>query len=599
MSDPSRRPAAFRLAIRSYAAQMRRDARVSIPGLLFPGLGSIFTWYLPPLVVARMLSRFVDGGQLELGDMTPYLVTFVAVWLTGEAIWRVGIHFINRTCVRGATELYESGMDALFEKDVSFFHDNFAGSLTKKVIAYSQSYMNLLDTLCFWVAPSLVPLAFVSVVLWRYSPWLCLTLVVMVGLTGLAVAPLIRRRKAMVDAREAASNEVAGHVADVISNMEAVRLFAREREEAAAHSRNVAIWSGLALRSWDYQNRRIDVTTSPMYVLTNLLGLVLAVALSDGRNAATFEAVFVAFAYYSRFTQIVWDFNHIYRSVETELSAAAQFTELLLDEPIVNDPEEPETPAFRDGSIAFDGVNFAYPKRRDEPLFRSLDLFIPSGQRVGLVGRSGGGKSTLTKLLLRMMDVDGGAIRVGGQDIARVRQADIRGQIAYVPQDPVMFHRSLRANIAFGRLDASDEEIHAAAVAAHAAEFIDGLPEGYDTLVGERGIKLSGGQRQRLAIARALLRHAPILVLDEATSSLDSESEALIQQALLTLMRGRTTLVIAHRLSTIRMMDRLIVLEHGEVVEDGSHDELLAADGFYASLWARQSGAFLPDAMLT
>jgi ATP-binding cassette subfamily B protein len=209
------------------------------------------------------------------------------------------------------------------------------------------------------------------------------------------------------------------------------------------------------------------------------------------------------------------------------------------------------------------------------------------------VGRSGGGKTSITRLLLRMMDVDGGRIRVGGQDITTLSQADLRGLIAYVPQDPVMFHRTLRENIAFGRPGATEAEIRDAAAAAHVLEFVDGLPDGFDTLVGERGVKLSGGQRQRVAIARAILRDAPILLLDEATSALDSESEARIQEAVWTLMADRTAIVVAHRLSTVAGMDRLVVLDRGAVIEEGSHAALLARGGHYADLWSRQSGGFL------
>lgn len=305
--------------------------------------------------------------------------------------------------------------------------------------------------------------------------------------------------------------------------------------------------------------------------------------------------MFVTFVYYSRVTQVVWQFNQIYRTIETQLSTAAQFTELLLDPPLVTDPSTPAAPAFTDAGVEFRKVWFSYPGSA-RPLFRDLDLRVETGEKVGVVGRSGAGKSTLTRLLLRQVDVDAGAILIGGLAISSLRQADARAQIAYVPQEPLMFHRSLRDNIAFGRLDATEEEIRAPARASHAADFIEVLPERYDTLVGERGIKLSGGQRQRVAIARALLRHAPILVLDEATSSLDSESEALIQHALLTLMEGRTTIVIAHRLSTVQAMDRLIVLHEGEVVQDGSHEELLEVGGLYADLWRKQSGGFLGGA---
>jgi ATP-binding cassette subfamily B protein len=405
------------------------------------------------------------------------------------------------------------------------------------------------------------------------------------------VTPVVIRRQRLVDIREVASNHAAGHVADSLSNIDAVRLFSREREEAATHGRNVERWWGLALRSWDYQNQRIDLLTSPLYVATNILGVVLAVTLA-GDDGFSLAAVFVTFAYYTRFSEVMWEFNQIYRNLESHLSTAAQFTELLLDPARVTDADQPDTLRFADSGVAFDGVTFRYPKR-DVALFDDLDLVIEPGQKVGLVGPSGGGKTTLTRLLLRFADIDGGTIRLGGQDISRVRQADLRHQIAYVPQDPLMFHRSLRDNIAFGRLDATDDEIYAAAEAANATGFIEDLPLGYGTLVGERGIKLSGGQRQRLAIARAVLRDAPLLVLDEATSSLDSESEALIQQALLGLMADRTAIVIAHRLSTVRAMDRLVVLDRGRVVEDGTHESLLATGGLYASLWDRQSGGFL------
>ena len=587
----TRRQRAFRLAVRNYLGQIREDRRVTVPALVLPGIGSILVWFCPPLVVAAVLERFDDGERPELGELTPYLVTFAAVWLAGEGVWRVGIHYLNRAAGSGVATLQNRGMEALFDKDLAFFHDNFAGALTKKVVGYGTSYEMFLDALTFHVATSLLPIGFVAVVLWSYSPWIIVALVVMVVLTGAVVTPLILRRQKLVADRETASNDVAAHVADTVTNIDAVRLFSREAEEAATHSRNVERWRSSAVRSWDYQNRRIDLVTSPFFVATNLLGVVLAVLLADG-GRFSLAAVFVTFTYYARCTEIVWQFNQIYRQIESQLSTAAQFTELLLDPPSVTDPAEPVAPRFRDAGIELRDVRFGYPNRSDL-LFDGLDLCIEPGQKVGLVGPSGGGKSTLTRLLLRFADVDGGTIAIGGQDIAHLRQADLRSQIAYVPQDPLMFHRSLRDNIAFGRLDASEAEIRGAADAANAADFIAALPQGYDTLVGERGIKLSGGQRQRLAIARAVLRGAPILILDEATSSLDSESEELIQHALLSVMAERTAVVIAHRLSTVRALDRLVVMVDGMVVEDGTHEALITAGGVYAGLWRKQSGGFL------
>src|SRR6266700_3319221 len=328
-----------------------------------------------------------------------------------------------------------------------------------------------------------------------------------------------------------------------------------------------------------------------MSVLTNVLGLLLAVALGGGKHGI--EAIVVAFTYYSNATRIMFEFNQIYRSMESSLTEAAQFTELLLTPPTVVDPVAPEPLRQKASDVRFERVTFAHAGGL--PLFTGLDLAVPGGTKLGLVGRSGGGKSTLTRLLLRMTDIDDGRILIGGQDISKLRQSDLRSLIAYVPQDPAMFHRTLRDNIAFARPHATDAEIHQAAQAAHVTEFANALPDGFDTMVGERGVKLSGGQRQRVALARAILRDAPILLLDEATSALDSESEGLVQQALWRLMEGRAAFGVAHRLSHGARMDRLNGPDRGRIIEQGTHEELLDLSGTYARLWQHQSGGFLNE----
>ncbi|WP_037868875.1 ABC transporter ATP-binding protein [Streptomyces sp. SPB074] len=579
------------LALRHYGQELGRQWNLALPALLLPSLGNIGTRYLGPLLIAKLAGRIADERGLSLGEATPYIIGFGATLFLAEVLWRVGLHCLNRVEARGMEHLYVRGMDELLAKDPAFFHDNFAGSLTKRVLSYGKRFEDVVDTMMWNVLGNLVPLVFGAVVLWLYEPLLVVGLVVMITITTTAVIPLIRRRQRIVNDREAALARVSGHVADSLTNVETIRAFAAEEREAGEHRARVAESRRLTLLSWDYGNLRVDTLIAPMSVLTNVLGLVLALAFAGG--GAGVEEIVVAFTYFSNASAIMFDFNQIYRRIESSVTEAAQFTELLLEPATVLDPPEPEPLAPKDASVRFEAVHFAHSGTK--PLFRGLDLDVPAGTRIGLVGRSGGGKTTMTRLLLRMSDIDAGRILIGGQDISRLRQRDLRSLIAYVPQEPAMFHRSLRDNIAFARPGATDAEIRAAAGAAHVTEFADQLAEGFDTLVGERGVKLSGGQRQRVALARAILRDAPVLVLDEATSALDSESEILVQDALWRLMEGRTALVVAHRLSTVADMDRLVVLDRGRVVEQGSHEELLASEGTYARLWQHQSGGFLAE----
>ncbi|MFI7027075.1 ABC transporter ATP-binding protein [Microbispora rosea] len=582
------RRSAVLLVLRYYCGELRRQWPVAVPALTLPALGNICLFYLAPLAVAGLVGHLSGGGDGTVGALLPYVLGFGAMLLTGEVLWRVGLHFLNRTDARGIERLGVVGMDELLAKDAAFFHDNFAGSLTKRVIGFSSRFEEFADTLTFSIIAKLVPLTFASVVLWRYHPLLVLVLVGLIIVTGFLVAPLIRRRQALVDRREAARVLVSGHVADVLGNMDTVRSFAAEEREAAEYRARIAEQRRLSLLSWDYGNLKVDTVVAPLSVLTSSVGLLLAVALRGGLGV---EAIVVTFTYYTNAIGIMFEFNQIYRRVESVLTEAAQFTELLLVPPTVVDPVDPQPLRRADASVRFERVRFAHGG--GPLLFDGLDLDIPSGAKIGLVGQSGGGKTTLTRLLLRLMDIDGGRILIGGQDIARLRQADLRSLIAYVPQEPAMFHRSVRDNLAFARPGATEAEILRAARAAHVTEFVESLPDGFDTLVGERGVKLSGGQRQRIALARAILRDAPILLLDEATSALDSESEILVQEALWQLMQDRTALVVAHRLSTVVRMDRLVVLNRGHIVEQGTHSELLEAEGPYARLWHHQSGGFL------
>jgi ATP-binding cassette, subfamily B, bacterial len=579
------------LALRYYGREMARLKRFTVPGMLLPALGNTCISYVAPLIVAQLVGRYAGHGTVTAGAAMPYVLGVAGVLLFAEFVWRIGIHCLNRLDGHGIEHLYVIGMDELLAKDAAFFQDNFAGSLTKRVLSFASRFEDFADSLVFNVVGSLVPLVFASVVLWRFDPLLVAGLLGLIAITGIGIAPLIRRRQRLVDQREEAIARVSGHVADSLMNMETIRAFAAEEREAAEHRSRVAEQRRKSLLSWDYGNLRIDALVAPMSVLTMSLGLLLAVTFGAGTHGI--EAIVVAFTYYANATEIMFEFNQIYRRLESSLTEAAQFTELLLTSPTVVDASTPEPLRPKASDVRFERVTFTHAGGQE--LFTGLDLTVPSGARFGLVGRSGGGKSTLTRLLLRMMDIQEGRILIGGQDISKLRQSDLRSLISYVPQEPAMFHRTLRDNIAFARPDATDAEIYQAAEAAHVTEFADALPDGFGTMVGERGVKLSGGQRQRVALARAILRDAPILLLDEATSALDSESEILIQQALWRLMEGRTALVVAHRLSTVARMDQLIVLDHGQIAEKGTHEELLRLSGTYARLWEHQSGGFLDD----
>jgi ATP-binding cassette subfamily B protein len=339
--------------------------------------------------------------------------------------------------------------------------------------------------------------------------------------------------------------------------------------------------------------RRNELGTGSIQSLLYVASLVVATWLAlSGRVEV--GLVYLILTYTTSLLLRLWELNNVFRNLNRIFGDARDMTEILEIAPEVQDPNAPEAVSMHRGRIDFNRVTFQHAESSKE-IFRNLQLRITPGEKIGLVGPSGSGKTTLTHLLLRLMDIQKGTICIDGQDITKVRQQDLRSRIAYVPQEPLMFHRSIMENIRYGQLDASDEAVLNAAKMANADEFIHTLPKGYDTLVGERGTKLSGGQRQRIAIARAMLKNAPILVLDEATSALDSESEALIQDALWKLMEGRTAIVIAHRLSTIQKMDRILVMERGRIVEQGTHRELLLTQGVYAKLWSHQSGGFIEE----
>ena len=390
-----------------------------------------------------------------------------------------------------------------------------------------------------------------------------------------------------------ASNKLSGQLADVLSNVLAVKSSGAEATEQQLFKKTVNSWRSASL---DTMHGFLKVST--VYSTINMsikIGAIAFAVYAAQHNLVSVAAVYLIITYTSSVAHELWNMNGIMRSYNRIIGDAHEMVEILQTPTTLVDRSDAKLAVTR-GGIVMDNITFTHDEGQGDTLFHDFSLRIQPGEKIGLVGSSGSGKTTLTKLLLRFADIDSGEIAIDAQNITEVTQTSLREQIAYVPQEPLLFHRSVRENIAYGQPDATDAEIERAAKKAGAYDFIIKLQDGFDTMVGERGVKLSGGQRQRIAIARAILKDAPILVLDEATSALDSESEALIQKSLETLMKGRTSIVIAHRLSTIAKLDRIIVLENGHIVEDGSHEQLLAKKrGVYAKLWARQSGGFIEE----
>lgn len=580
----------IRRTAQNYNKEIIKGWKQTAPILLSVVIGTILIFYIPPLIIARLIAA---DTPINLENGWIYLVLFGASWLGGELLWRLAFYIMAKFESNVLKQLYDSALRELIHKDMSFFNDRFAGSITKNVLAYARRFEGYFDTLAFGVFSQVGPIIFGFIVLTFISPLLSLVLLVIVSSVVVFVRPLINKRSGLVKIREEKHAAMSGHIADVIGNVATVKAYGAENRELKTHYKHATVYAKAAYDSWHYHNTRIDMLISPFYVAANVLAL--AIVMNIGIDATSKATLFLAFNYFMNISRFMWEFNGIYRRLEDALSDASLFIEYMLHKQKITDAKGAKQLEVTDGKISFDSMKFSHQSDNYDGLFEDFNLTIPPGQRVGLVGHSGAGKSTLVTLLLRFANVDGGTIRIDDQAIADVTQQSLHENISYVPQEPALFHRTIRENIAYGKPDATDDEIYLAIKQANALDFIEKLPHGLDTLVGERGVKLSGGQRQRVAIARAILKNAPVLVLDEATSALDSESEKLIQASLDELMKGRTSIVIAHRLSTIAKLDRIIVLDNGRIAEDGTHDELIRKKGIYASLWAHQSGGFIED----
>ncbi|MEQ1647528.1 MAG: ABC transporter ATP-binding protein [Hyphomicrobiaceae bacterium] len=490
----------------------------------------------------------------------------------------------------------------VLRQSIGFFQNDFAGRVSNKVMqnapALRESVVAFIDAL--WYAA--VHFLGAIYLFWQADRWLVVPLIVWMGAYIWALKHFVPRIKALSAESAEARSMLMGRITDSYTNIMTVKLFSHtSREDVYAKS---ALQEQMA--KWNASNRNLTTMELVIFALNGVLmvaGTGLAVWLWT-RDAVSIGAIAVVTGLILRLVAmsgwIFWVVAGIFENIGT----VQEGMETISKAQVVTDKVNAPALMVPNGAISFDSIRFDYGRVRGEPgadpgrVINDLMLTIVPGEKVGLVGRSGAGKSTLVNLLLRFYDVEAGRILIDGQDIRSVTQDTLRAAVGMVTQDTSLLHRSVRDNILYGRPDASDEEMIAAAKRAQAHEFILGLEDGkgrkgYLAHVGERGVKLSGGQRQRIAIARVLLKNAPILVLDEATSALDSEVEAAIQDQLANLMDGKTVIAIAHRLSTIAAMDRLVIMDRGRIVETGTHQELIGRGGLYADLWARQSGGFL------
>ncbi|MBQ2695210.1 ABC transporter ATP-binding protein [Candidatus Saccharibacteria bacterium] len=549
---------------------------------------------LIPLVMSEMIGVVSEGLLQEelVTRILPMAGTLMVLYVISSFVLEKLRTFCAwRLELKSMYDLSSRVFEVVSAQSMQFHTDRFSGSLVSQANRFVSAYERLMDEIIWNILPWVTAIISYIVILFPRAPIFTIIMVVLIFVYAL-ISGLMSKPIARLNKKEAeTSNKMTGQLSDSVSNITVVKSYAREKYEQKRYAGFNHDWYVAANKSMRAHIMR-EIFFS--FVNVGLVGATVYLMVSGTTVFGLSVATLVLIINYSQ--QVLgslWDLNSIFRTFTRVFGDAYEMTEILgLKDDVVDTPNAKKLEVGVTAGVDFDHISFKHPGAK-QAIFEDFSLEIPMGQSVGLVGVSGSGKTTLTKLLLRFADVKKGAICIDGQDIRDVTQKSLREAIAYVPQESSLFHRSVFENIAYGRPDATDEEVYEAARLANADEFIAGLPEGYDTMVGERGVKLSGGQRQRIAIARAILKDAPILVLDEATSALDSESEALIQGALTNLMQGRTSIVVAHRLSTIAGLDRIVVLNNGVIVEQGTHTELLKAGGEYAKLWDRQSGAFL------
>ncbi len=592
----SKRPTLTRRTLYYYLREVIKYKWYSLGTFILTPIVVFIRAILAPLIFADLIEKASLGLPLDelLKVALVEVIAFIILYAFNKLVLEeLRLAWCWKLELLAMYDLSNMAFNTVCAQSMQFHNDRFSGSLVSQTNKFVWAFERLFDTVIWDLWPTLTYIIMVIIVLAPQVPWFVIGVIVF-GIFYAIISICSMNKIADLNKSEAeAEAKQTGQLADSITNIISVKSYARESHERHRY----ANFSRRVLNVGD-DLKRATIQRDIMFncVQVGITAMILIFLLCGREWLGISIATLILIVNYAQTIQgELWNINSILKNCNRVFGDAYEMTRILdMKDDVVDEPGAKPL-EFSESRVDFDNISFKHSDAK-EAIFRDFNLHVQAGERIGLVGVSGSGKTTLTKLLLRFADVDQGEIKISDQNIREVTQQSLREKIAYVPQETSLFHRSIADNIAYGKPGASRAEIERAAKLANAHEFIKDLPEGYETLVGERGIKLSGGQRQRIAIARAILKDAPILVLDEATSALDSESEALIQSALERLMKGRTSLVIAHRLSTVASLDRIVVLKNGQIVEQGKHHELLQkSGGVYQYLWSRQSGGFVEE----
>lgn len=518
------------------------------------------------------------------------LYTVLGINFGAWILWRVGSFSVVHFEAHGMADLRAQAYKGLIFHSYTFFTNNFSGALVQRVGRYARAFEKIIDRITWDIVPLVVRLTGILIVTYFIEPKLTVIIIAWTILYMVVSQVYSMWRLKHNVEMAAADSRTTAVLSDTITNQNNIELFSKHKEEIENFESVVDNQRSITQFNWN-MNIGFDGVQALFSIVVEFIVFYFAIYFWKD-NIFTVGSFVLIQLYIIGLSGQLWGFARIIRDFYEGYADAKEMVEIMKLPLEIKDTTTAKDVEISSGEIVFENVDFAFNETRE--VLSSINLKIKAGEKVALVGPSGAGKTTFVRLLLRFYEITSGHIKIDGNNIQHITLESLRNNISLVPQDPLLFHRTIKENIRYGKAGATDVEVAEAARLAHCDEFINELPDKYDTYVGERGIKLSGGERQRVAIARAILKNAPILILDEATSSLDSHSESLIQDALDTLMKGKTTIVIAHRLSTIRKMDRIIVLKDGGVSEEGAHDVLIRKEGgLYRKLWDLQAGGFI------